>query len=121
MRLRIIALACVFTMIGNLAWAQQYTQLSTSVTSSSVPINVLPAGLKKAWCIRPRSTAANPVLCFAYNGTIPGSPPTNTQELSAGFQQCDNLYPVGDTAVSEPWACVLSTGVTAVTVDATYR
>jgi hypothetical protein len=123
MRLRIIALASIFSVFGSLVWAQQYTQQTTSVTSATVPVNVMATGAKKAWCIRPREGAANPVLCFAYNGAIPtGVPsPAAIQEVSKGSPLCDNLLPVGDSGINEPWACVLETGVTAVTVDATWR
>jgi hypothetical protein len=121
MRLRIIALAVIFSVLGTSAWAQQYTHQTTSVTSATVPVNVMAPGIKKAWFIRPRAAAAVPVNCFAYNGTIPGTAPASVQEISAGSPLSDNLLPVGDSAINEPWACVLSTGVTAVTVDATWR
>ena len=126
--MRIVAFLFILSVFGglmsmhNFVWAQNYTSQSTSVTSTSVPINVLPAAQKKEWCIRPRSTAANPVLCFAYQGAIPTAVPTASavQELSAGIFLCDSLVPVGNN-IDEAWACVLATGATAVTVDATWR
>ena len=123
MRIRIIALAFIFLVFGGFAMAQVYTVQTSSVNSATVPVNVLPVGAKKTWCVRPRTGAAASLLCFPYNGAIPTAVPTASavQELSAGQPLCDKLEFTADTALNEAWACVLETGSTTVTTDATFR
>jgi len=120
---RIICLWSVLAMFAGAALAQVNSVpliKTTSVTSATVPVNILPEGSKQSWCITPRTGAAVPVDCFAYTGTIPGSAPTNMQEITAAKSFCQEVSTLPAPAVNAAWACVLSTGVTAVTVDVTY-
>jgi hypothetical protein len=123
MRLRIIAFAFIVSLFSGVVLAQTYSFQTTSVTSSTVPVNVMPAGTKKTWCITPRSAATVPVDCFAYQGAIPtGVPsPAAIQEITAAKSFCDELSFAADPTINSAWACVLSTGSTAVTVDSTWR
>lgn len=123
--MRIIAFLLIFSVFGGLVLADGiYTQQSTSVSSATVPANVLPSALRESWCIKPRSTGAVPVICFSYQGAIPTAVPTASAvyEIAPGQPLCDALGGEhADVALNEAWACVLSTGVTAVTVDSTWR
>ena len=43
---KILALVLIFSLFGGLTMAQVVTTLTTSVTSATVPVNVLPVGAK---------------------------------------------------------------------------
>lgn len=114
-----------------------YVTTSVSITSTTVPVAVIPStDLKSTWMIKPRSTAVVPVLCFTYSGALPGSAPANCSspgsgagctELVASQPMSDgqNFYSEANgnfqTALNQGVACVLSTGSSAVTVDGKYR
>jgi hypothetical protein len=111
------------------AWAQayntQYHCQTTSVTSSTTPVNVLPNAFMTTFCIHARSGALG-VLAFPYPATIPTAVPSPAaiKEIPAGADLCDAVQCDTNTcrdAVGEAWAAVLTTGSTAVTVDACYR
>lgn len=111
------------------AWAQaynlKYTCQTTSVTSSTTPVNVLPSAFMTTWTIHARSGGLG-VLCFPYPGAIPTAVPSPAaiMEIPAGANLNDAVQCDTNTcrdAIGEAWACVLTTGSTAVTADACYR
>lgn len=109
---------------GPYSAGRNYTCQTTSVTSSSVPVNVLPAAVMTTFTIHVRSTGANPVLIFPYAGSLPGSAPTNVMERAAGSDWSDAIScgaPECLFAIGQAYGAVLATGSTAVTVDACYR
>ena len=100
-----------------------YTISTVSVTSSTIPVSLMPPTDKSSWMIRVRSAAANSVLLFNYSGTLPGSAPGNSFELAAGqfINDQDAIGSYETDAMQQGWAAVLETGSTAVTVDSIYR
>lgn len=142
MKGKILAALITLLAVGFLphqARAQQvYTQTTVSVNSATVPVSVIPStSIKSTWAIKPRSTAANPILCFTYTGSVPGSAPANCASAGAGagcmeliaaqpWSDASNSYNTEanvayQTAFNQGVACVLSTGSTAVVTDGAYR
>jgi hypothetical protein len=108
-----------------IASAQVYNPKTTSVTSTTTPVTVLPPMVgRHSWTLKPRVGAAAPVLCFAYPGTVPATAPSDVYELSGGSALNDSVTCDGApciAAIGEAWACVLESGSTPVTVDASWR
>jgi len=100
-----------------------YQLQSTSVTSATVPVSLMPPGNKVSYMIKVRNAAAVPVLLFPYSGTLPGSAPANVFELAPGqfFSDEDPISAYLTDAMGQGWAAVLESGVTAVAVDAAWR
>lgn len=101
-----------------------YTCKTTSVTSASVPVQIMPSATMSTWTIHTRSGAAVSILAFPYQGSLPGSAPSNVMEVAAGAIWTDQINlntALGHQAVGESWAAVLASGSTAVTVDTCYR
>jgi hypothetical protein len=108
----------LFTAVA--AHAAGYTVSSTSVTSTTVPVTVLPQNTATTtWILCVRSGAAVPVLCFPYKGTVPSSPPAGALEITGA--NCRGDGTVYDTVLQTGWACVLESAGTAATVDAVSR
>ena len=118
--LRAIAMAAATAYVPGTSYGRQ----ATSVTSSTVPVNVMASAVRGTYRLCAQSTCANPLLCGDYAGTIPGSVPPNWEEIPAG--QCkpdtgvDSLGPTPST-LNLAWGCVLSTGSTACNAYATWR
>lgn len=115
-------------MSGRFGYAQgrnNYTCKTTSVTSSTVPVIILPNGTMTTWIIKERLEATVAVFAFPFTGVVaPGSAPANVFELSPGqpFPDQVNIATAsGFSAVGQGWAAVLATGSSAMTVDACYR
>jgi hypothetical protein len=104
----------------------KYTCLSTSVTSSTTPVTVLNVSEMTTWTIHARSGALG-VLCFPYTAqSVPTAVPSPAAiiEVPAGANLSDAVNCDLNTckdAIGAAWACVLTTGSTAVTVDSCYR
>jgi hypothetical protein len=114
----------------NSAWGQPYSSgqgyacQTTSVTSATVPVNVLPAKRMSSFVIHVRSGAAVSALLLPYIGALPGAAPANVMEVAAGTSFSDNTLsevPTSRFAMGNPWGAVLASGVTAITLDACWR
>lgn len=136
---KIIAGLALLLLFAGGALAQIFTipQItSTSVTSATTPVLVCPAGPFTTYSIHTRSGAAVSALCFPYLGTtVPTVAPSGCatpngvagqgcQEVNAGTTfadavTCDSANCGG--SIGRPWACVLASGVTAITVDCSQR
>lgn len=126
----LIFAAVVLTLCASLALAQNntyrnYTCVSTSVTSATVPVAVMTPGLMQSWILHVRSTpASDPVLLFPYTGALPGTAPAGVIERASGTDFADQITcnaPDCRYAVGSGWGAVLASGVTATTVDACNR
>lgn len=99
------------------------TQATVSVSSTSVPVSLIPPGMKfGGWVMRVR-TGGTSCLVFAYNGSVPGSPPTDTWELVAGQTLNDSMTTAlgaGYAGLGVGWAAVLEVSGSA-TIDVIYR
>lgn len=134
-----VAFVLALPLIARAASGFHYTQNTVSVTSTTVPVSVIPStDLKATWLVKLRSTGANPVLCFHYSGALPGAAPaacsTPAATIDAGCMELTTSQPLRDgsnnyasasntqyqTAMNDGIACVLSTSG-AETVDAIYR
>lgn len=107
------------------AWNLKYTCQTTSVTSSTTPVNILPVNPMTTWTCHARSGALG-VLAFPYAGTIPTAVPSPAAivEIPAGANLSDAVTCDNNTckdAIGEAWAAVLTTGSTPVTVDCCFR
>ena len=123
----LLVLLAVAAYGASLAWAQgyntQYTCQKTSVTSSTVPVNVLPVAPMTTWICHADSGALG-VLAFPYPGAIPSAAPTNTVPFDPGAYVSDAVACSTNTckdAIGEAWGAVLTTGSTAVNVSCCYR
>lgn len=101
-----------------------YTVATVAVSSTTVPVSLIPPGfMSGGFYIRNRAGSASSVLIFPYVGTLPGSAPANTLELSAGVSFNDNITGSAsgqDAGIGSGWAAVLETGGSA-TVDSSWR
>lgn len=128
--MRILFCLLLLLAIAPQAWAaasssgQGYTCQTTSVTSSTVPVNIVPSSRMSDFIIHVRTGAAVSALIFPYIGAIPGSPPSNVLERPAGSDLADQVTwatPAGNFGIGEAWGAALASGSTAITVDACWR
>jgi len=99
-----------------------YIGLNASVNSTTVPVQVLAPGNYAAWSVSTKSTAAVPILCFEFTGTVPGSVPTNYNFfVSPGQTYYDNQAQIVKLLPNYGVGCVLDSGVTAVATASNGR
>lgn len=101
----------------------QYICQTTSVTSSTVPVNILPVTPMTTWTCHARSGGLG-VLAFPYPNAIPTAAPANVIEIPAASNLNDAVTCDANTckdSIGEAWAAVLTTGATPVTTDCCYR
>lgn len=97
---------------------------TTSVTSTTVPVLILPAGfMARGFAIKNRTTSANHCLIWAFSGsTTPNAVPANVRELAIGESLPDNITATAsgaDDGLGWGWAAVLETAGSA-TVDSVW-
>lgn len=122
-----LALLCLFAGGAVVALAQtnnNYTCVSTSVTSATVPTAIFTPNRITTWIAHARSSpAADPVLIFPYVGpTVPTAVPSpaGVMEIPSGSSVSDAVTCPASTcldAIGEGWAAVLAGGSTGQTVD----
>lgn len=101
----------------------QYTCQDTTIASSTVPVNVLPAAFMSTFCIS-NPSGNGTVLVFPYTGSIPGAVPSGVIDIPAGGKFCDQVTCDNNTcrdAIGEAWGVALATGSTSTVVHACYR
>lgn len=128
--LKILVVIGVLGFVGY-AWAQStpntYNCRTTSVTSATVPTAIMTPGRITTWSIHTRSGAAVSALVFPFMGaTAPTAVPTPTavMEVPVGATWSDAITcnaPTCNDAIGQGWAAVLSSGSTAITIDACGR
>lgn len=98
-----------------------YGQVTVTVTSTTVPVQIIPVTGKTSWTLKPR-TGATSILVFAFSGSVPGSAPANTMEIQAeqSLSDADNLMSYETDSMQQGWAAVLTAAGTA-TVDAVWK
>ena len=139
-RIMLAALVCALALAfavrhAHAQWTYTYAINTVSVNSATVPVSVCPAVPKASYCVKVRAAAANPIECFFYTTTLPGSAPANCQsagagagcdEVSVGAPLCDavNDYPSTNQQngpFGQGVACVFQTSGSSVTTDCVYR
>lgn len=105
-----------------------YLYQTTSVTSNSTPVQILTSGTARTtYGCKTLTGAAVALDVWAYSGSLPVSKPTNYTVINPGDAIGDSLtnptlQPVGsDVALAQPWAAVLDSGSSAVTVFCWWR
>lgn len=100
------------------------TMNQVTVTSTSVPVSLIPPGFKYGgWGMIAWPTNTPIVLVFPYIGTIPATWSADTWPLASGAVLNDNIFSAAsgaDLGLSVGWGAILQSGATA-TVTAYYR
>jgi hypothetical protein len=104
----------------------RYTCCSTSVTSATVPVTILPGTEMSTWNFRVASGGGG-IFVFPYQGsliTTVGQTPANIYPVDGGqsfgdAQTCES--PNCRNAMGEAWGALLQTGDTPVTEYTCYR
>lgn len=100
-----------------------YSFQTTSVTSSSTPVNIMPLAQRTTYGCKTLSSAAEAVDAWSYtSASTPGSKAANYTIINIGDAIGDAI-PASDAngALQLPWAAVLDSGSTAVTVVCWWR
>jgi hypothetical protein len=105
-----------------------YTCVSTTISSSSSPVAIFSPPVRiTTWIAHARSSpAADPVLIWPYVGTVPTAVPSPAAvlEVPSGSSVTDQVTCPQATcmdAIGENWAAVLASGSTATTIDMCWR
>ena len=138
LKIHLIGIGIVLA-IASMAWATatnyvpgtSYGRQTTSVNSSSTPVNVMPAltgaagaALRGSYRICANSQCAQGLICGEYTGSLPGSAGTNWEEIPSGQCRVDSgtdATPVQPSTLNLAWGCVLETGSSACNAYATWR
>jgi hypothetical protein len=112
---------------------EKYVCRTTSVTSASTPVQILPSAQMVSLTMKVRNGAAVCVLAFPYQGALPAGAPTNCASGTGNagcIELCANAFffdntavptAQGQNAIGESWAAILESGTTAVLTDSCYR
>ena len=122
MRYWILA-ALMLLLWGAPARAQLYSYQTTSVTSSTVPVNIMPLQQRSTYACTTLSSASGPVDVWGYTtSATPAAKATNYTVINAGTVIGDAI-PTGssNSAVNQAQAAVLDSGSSAVTVFCWWR
>lgn len=98
-----------------------YGQASVTVSSTTVPVQIIPVTGKTSWVMKPR-VGSTTILVFPFSGPVPGTPPAAAMELVAGTSMgdADNLMSYETDSMQQGWAAVLESAGSA-TVDAIWK
>ena len=122
----VLAIAVLVLAVG-LVYAGHYKQVSVSISSATVPVQVIPGGQKDSWLLKPRASATS-LLCFsvATNAASPTAVPSPAMEVQAGMSLFDQLS--GDNGPQDPttmqdsiWCVNAATPAATAAVDGIYR
>jgi hypothetical protein len=124
----ILVMAVLVLAVG-LVYAGHYKLVSVSISSATVPVQVIPGGQKDSWLLKPRASATS-LLCFsvATNAASPTAVPSPTalMEVQAGMSLFDSLSgingPQDPTVMQDSIWCVnAATPAATAAVDGIYR
>jgi hypothetical protein len=119
------ALMLFATQASGLTQGGKYAFQVSSVNSATVPVQVMPQALRESYsCVS--SNSAIPLYCWSYLGATPASAPSDYLVVTTAWKDAIisppiNLPPQSNLAVSQAWACVLSSGTTPVSVSCVWR